>query len=250
VDSGGCQNVIVQNCSTYNTKSSGIGFFSGNNIIIDNNTVELACVRTDGSQENISVCNVSNFEVKNNHIFNCTNNVSGGEGIDIKDGCYNGKIYNNMIHDIKKVGIYIDSFSRHQYDLEIYGNKIYNAPDGIALASECGGLLENISIHDNEVYDCANWGIIVSNWGTEHVAHPMKNIVINNNITMNLSNGGVFLNNPYAEGVVIKNNLFKKGGAYTPIYLNGGNLSKTSIFGNVLNRIVPGHPTGTNYYLY
>ena len=250
-DSEGCQNIIIQNCSTYNTKSSGIAFFSGSNIVIDNNSVELACTRTDGSQENISVCGVSDFDVKNNHVFNCYNNITGGggEGISIKDGCFNGKIYNNTINNISKVAIYIDAYSEHQHDIEVYSNIIHDAGDGISLGSERGGSLENIYIHHNEVFDCTNWGYIISDWGKD-VAHPMKNIIFSNNTAKNLGDGGVYLNNPDAENVVIKENVFITGSAYTPIYLNGGNLSETLIDGNILNRVVVGHPTGTNYRLY
>ena len=140
-DMNGCQNVIIQGCSTYNTASSGIAFFAGKNIIIDGNTVEMACCRFDGSQECISICGVDSFVIKNNHIFNCINDSigGGGEGINIKNGCSNGLICNNVVHDVLKVAIYIDAYEKYQSNIEVRENIVYNAPNGVALAAENGG---------------------------------------------------------------------------------------------------------------
>jgi nitrous oxidase accessory protein NosD len=58
--------IIIENNYTYNTVSSGIGVWDGNNIIIDGNEVGLAC--NDGEQECITVSGTDTFEIKNNHV--------------------------------------------------------------------------------------------------------------------------------------------------------------------------------------
>ncbi|MCD4697098.1 MAG: hypothetical protein K8S16_12750, partial [Bacteroidales bacterium] len=87
----GSNYIIIEKSYTYNTVSSGIGAWSCSNIIIDSNEVELAC--NDGLQECITVAGTDTFEVSNNHVYNGGPGTNGGEGIDIKDGSSNGKVY-------------------------------------------------------------------------------------------------------------------------------------------------------------
>ena len=249
-DANGCENVTIQNCSTNNTKGSGIIFFHGKDIIIDGNSVEQACTGTKSTQEGISLSDIATFEIRNNHVFNITNSIpdAGGEGIDVKQGSTNGKIFNNIVNDVVKVGIFIDAYSKHQYNIEVYGNKVFNSTKGIAVAAEHNGFLENVRIYNNLVYNCVNWGFAVGGWGSGNT-HAMKDISFVNNTTYNIGDGGIYLNNGEAENVVVANNIFG-GGANpysVPIYVNGANLEETTIDHNLLNRIVSGHPTGTNY---
>jgi hypothetical protein len=248
-DDNGCQNVIIQNCSTYNTLSSGIAFFAAKNLIIDCNTIEKACIRTDGSQEGISIADVAGFEIKNNIVTDIDNDVpgGGGEGIDIKNGCSNGTIYHNKLNDIYKVAIYIDAYSKHEYNIEIYENTIERCGDGIAIASERGGLLENITIKKNNVFDCKDWGFVIAGWGRNNT-HPMQDIYFIDNIAKDTGEGGIFIDNYESKNVVISYNIFS-GGKSTPIYLKEGNLAEITINNNGINRVAVGHPTGTNYYL-
>jgi len=252
-DSNGCQHITVQNCSTFNTKGSGIIFFHGADITIDGNSVEQACTGTASTQECISLCDIATFVIKNNHVFNCTNSIegTGGEGIDAKEGCSNGKIFNNIVNDVIKVGIFVDAYSKHEYNIEVYGNKIYNSTKGIAVATEQSGLLENVRVYNNLIYNCVNWGLVIGGWSTGYT-HAMKDISFIYNTVYNTGDGGIYLNNGEAQNVVVVNNIFATDSAYagsTPIYVNGGNLSKTTLDHNLLNRVVKGQPTGTNYII-
>ncbi|MDR3587313.1 MAG: right-handed parallel beta-helix repeat-containing protein [Desulfosporosinus sp.] len=238
-DSNGCENIMIQNCSTYNTESSGIVFFTGRNITLDGNSVEQACTGTSNTQECISLATIATFTITNNHVFNCSNNISraGGEGIDVKEGSANGTIYNNIVNDVVKVGIYVDAYSQHEYNIEVYGNKVYNTNQGIVVAAEHNGFLENVRINNNVVYNCVDWGFAVGGWNTGYT-HAMKDISFINNTAYNIGQGGIYLNNSEAKNVVVVHNTFGVGklSSYVPIYINGENLTETTIDDNVLNR--------------
>ena len=88
--------VEINDCYTFNTFSSGIRVSNSHDVVVDGNTVELAC--NDGEQECISVDKGSYvFEIKNNTVFNGGPGSHGAEGIDVKDGAHDGKIYKNKV---------------------------------------------------------------------------------------------------------------------------------------------------------
>jgi len=203
--------ITIEKNYTYNTVSSGIAVWGSDNIMIDGNYVELAC--NDGEQECITVAGTDTFEIKNNHVHDGGPGTLGGEGIDVKDGSSNGKIYRNRVHDLKRLGIYVDSWDKHTYNIEVYKNVVYNIVenDGFTVASESGGLLENIKIYNNIAYDNGTCGISISRNGGPLYQHPMKDIkVINNTFCNNGSGswgGGICVDNPDAQNVVIRNNM-------------------------------------------
>jgi hypothetical protein len=205
-----CNYIIIENNYTYNTASSGIGVWDSTNITIDNNEVELAC--NDGEQECITVAITDTFEVKNNEVHHSGPGSIGGEGINIKDGSSNGKVYNNHVHHLNRLGIYVDAWDKHTYNIDVYGNVAHdiNDNDGFTLASEMGGLLENVSFYNNIAYDCDVLGITISRNG-DSSTHPMKNITIINNTFYNNGaggwGGGIAVDNPNVQNVVIRNNI-------------------------------------------
>lgn len=205
---GNSDHIIIENNYTCNTVSSGIGVWDSNNIIIDGNEVELAC--NDGGQECITVAGTDTFEVRNNHVHHGGPGTNGGEGIDAKDGSSNGKVFRNRVHDTNAVGIYIDAWDKHTYNIEVFENVVHNvAADAFALASEQGGLLENVKVYNNVVYDNKWVGLNVSDCCI--AVHPISNVqVVNNTFYGNGWDpwgGGILLDNPQAEDVVIRNNI-------------------------------------------
>ncbi|QSX09587.1 right-handed parallel beta-helix repeat-containing protein [Alkalibacter rhizosphaerae] len=245
-DNNGSQNVIVTNCSTYNTKASGIAFYHAANITVDGNSIEKACTAI-GSQEAISISNVATFTIRNNKVFNITNSTqgAGGEAIDAKNGSSNGKIYNNTIHDIAKIGIYIDAYSKTSSNIEVYGNNIYNCGQGIAVATEKSGLLRNVNIHNNSIKNCST-GYAVGGWSSGY-SHDMDTIKFNANTLTGITSRGVYLNNPDAKNVYITNNKISGSSSMIPIHLNGGLLSETTIDGNIFDRTIDLALAGSNY---
>jgi parallel beta-helix repeat protein len=192
--------IIIENNYIYNTISSGIGVWNSDNIIIDNNEIELAC--NDGEQECISVASTNEFVIKNNHIHDGGPGTEGGEGICPKDGSYNGKIYDNYVHDLPtRPGIYMDAWDKHTYNMEIFRNIVHDCGnDGILMVSEMGGLLENISVYNNIVYNNKYIGIVVTPNG-EVADPPMNDMkIINNTVYNNGWNSGL---EPWGGGIVV-----------------------------------------------
>ncbi|MCD4773405.1 MAG: right-handed parallel beta-helix repeat-containing protein [Bacteroidales bacterium] len=205
----GSSHIIIEKNYTYNTVSSGIASWESSNIIIDSNEVELAC--NDGLQECITVAVTDTFEVKNNHVHHGGPGTNGGEGIDIKDGSSNGKVYKNHVHDMNmnRLGIYVDAWDKHTYNIEVFQNIVHHCAHGIIVASEAGGLLENVRIYNNIAYNNEEVGIWIANWSSAQ-QQPMKDIKVINNTLYNNGNvwgGGINVMNSDAENVVIRNNI-------------------------------------------
>jgi parallel beta-helix repeat protein len=199
----GSSHIIVEHNHVYNTSSSGIGVWDSYDVIIDNNEVERACY--NGSNESISVGGTDTFEVRHNHVHH-----SRKEGICPKDGSSNGRVFANDVHHTEAVGIYIDAWDKHTHDIEVYNNVVHDvAANGFSVASEQGGLLENVRIYNNIAYN--------NKWVGLHLfeccaaQHPVRNVqIVNNTFYRNgweQWGGGILLENPQAEDVVIRNNI-------------------------------------------
>lgn len=197
--------ITVENNSTYNTASSGIGVWGSHDVVVGGNRVEEAGI--GGWQECISIAGTDAFVARNNEVLNCHK-----EGICIKDGAANGQVYRNHVHHIQRVGIYVDAWDKHTYNIAAFQNVVHDVLDnnGFALASEEGGLLENISIYNNIVYHNRYVGAVVSTYG-DPVTHTMRNIQIVNNTFYDNGwtgwGGGIAVYNPDAQNVVVRNNI-------------------------------------------
>lgn len=197
------RHIIIENNYVYNTSDSGIGVWNSDNVIVDGNEVKGACY--SGWNECISAGNTDTFEVRNNLVYD-----SQKEGICAKDGSSNGKVHGNEVHHTDAVGFYVDASDEHTFNLEVFENIAHDInEDGFALASEVGGLLENVKVYNNIAYN--------NGWVGLHVTacciatHPMRNIQIVNNTSYNNGRdpwgGGIALDNPQAQEVVIRNNI-------------------------------------------
>jgi len=199
-------NIQILSDTTYNTVSSGIGIWNSQDVIVRGNDVQL-CVN-DGIAECITVANTTRFEVSHNHVHNGGPGSNGGEGIDTKMGASNGTVFANVIHDLPRVGIYADAWDRHTYNISIYGNLIYSCEHGLAVASEQGGLLENVQAYNNVIFNNRTLGVAI---GWPSVYGPTNNIsIINNTIYQNgqgTYGGGIDLINQSAVNIIIRNNI-------------------------------------------
>ena len=200
--------IIIEKCSTFNTAQSGIAAWACKNLIINGNEVNRAC--TGKWHECISVGGTDTFEIKNNYVHHAGN--PGKEGIDVEGGSSNGKVYGNLVHDTM-LGIYVDAWNKHAYNIEVYGNITHdNKGDGIALASEQGGLLENIKVYNNISYNNGWSGIDIS--GCCVSTHPMKGITVINNTFYNNGNqdwgNGLYIDNPQIADFIFRNNICSK----------------------------------------
>lgn len=206
----GCEDVVIEKNHTSHTTSSGIGVWGCRKAAVNDNDVEHAC--GGGMQECLSVAGTDGFVVVRNHVHDGDGGTRGKEGICIKDGSANGRVHDNHVHHVPKVGLYVDAWDKHTHDIEVYANQVHdNAGNGFSLASEAGGVLEHIQVYNNLSYDNGLVGLSIGAWGLEDVKHPMKDLRIVNNTFVGNGRGewggGITLENPEAVGVVIRNNL-------------------------------------------
>ena len=195
--------ITVENNSTYNTNSSGIGVWGSNNVVVDGNRVEEA--GGGGYQECITIAGTDTFEVFDNEVLNCHK-----EGIDAKDGAANGQIYRNHVHHVEAVGIYVDAWDKDTHDIAVFQNVVHDVAnsDGFALASEAGGTLRNVVLCNNIAYHNRYIGFAVTTNGD---SGPMDGITIINNTAYDngwtVWGGGIAVDNPNAQNVVVRNNI-------------------------------------------
>ena len=209
--------ITIQYNHTYNTFDSGIGVLRSNYIIVDNNHIELACCGgSTAAQECLTISITDHFIVSNNHVHH-----GWMEGIDAKNGSSNGKIYSNHVHNQLRLGIYIDAWNKHTYNIDVFQNLVHdNYANGFAVAAERAGLVENVRIYNNISYHNAGMGITIAGWNGSW-KHPMKNVqVINNTFCDNGWGhrtdyaGGIEIANPEAEDIIIRNNICSQNASF------------------------------------
>jgi hypothetical protein len=198
-------NVTIENISTAQTMSSGIGVWGSEQVTIQGNRVEWAGL--GGGQECITVAGTTGFIVQDNMVINCQK-----EGIDAKDGAANGQIYKNQVSYSNAVGIYVDAWDKNTHDIDVFQNIVHHSIEstGFTVASEMGGQLTNIRLYDNIAYQNNTYGIEISRCCS--VNHPMDSILIINNTLYANSNGvdwggGIIADNAQAQNVLIRNNI-------------------------------------------
>jgi len=197
--------IIIESNYVSNTNDSGIAAWGSDNIIIDHNEVTDVC--KSGYNEDISVGGTDGFEVRYNHVHH-----SRKEGIDPKDGSRNGKVFGNHVHHTDAVGIYVDAWDKHTDNIEVFQNVVHDTgSNGIALASEMGGLLENVRVYNNIAYHNRYAGVWLSGCCPESATHPVRDIKIVNNTLYNNGwadwGGGIGVENTQVQSVTIRNNI-------------------------------------------
>jgi len=157
--------VVIDNCSTYDSHSSGIGVWSSNDVTVRGNRVQLAC--NNGNQECVTVAGTSNnISVIKNEISRGGPGDNGGEGIDIKGGGHvaqapnglpqgpsNVYVVSNSVHDINRVCLYTDAWDADVGPVVFAGNEVYNCRGtSMAAAGESGGRLHDVLFANNLIY--------------------------------------------------------------------------------------------------
>ncbi len=240
VDTG--NHIIIEKNHTYNTVSSGIGIRHVTNMIVDGNEVILAC--NDGDGEMISVASSAFVDITNNKVHHGGPGTVGGEGINVKNGSHDVLVQGNQIHHNSRVGIYVDAYLNHTYNVFIDRNSVYSNRSGIAVASEHGGELNDIFITNNLVYQNVRGGIMIGDWG---IGHPHNIYIINNTVALN-KNGGIALWDSGSTNIFVQNNILSQNSDFT-IQATGLPLSETTITNNLLDgyRNLSTEVRGTNY---
>ncbi len=212
------QHVTIESCATYDTISSGIGVWGCADVTLVGNDVARACVGP--MQESISVAGTTGFDVRSNVVRDGPPAPAGKEGICVKDGSNSGEVHHNVVRDLHgKLGLYLDAWDKHTFDIDVHDNLVHDieGADGIALASEMGGLLEDVVVRNNVSRDNGFYGIAVGVNGTSPT-HPMNGIlIVNNTVAGNGTTGwggGITVYDPDASGVVVRNNVASGNAAF------------------------------------
>jgi Secretion system C-terminal sorting domain/Right handed beta helix region/Chondroitinase B len=175
-------NVVVKNCSTFNTGASGICGAQASDITVLNNTIQRACSAPSagtGTNECITMATVNRFEVAYNTVFDrLVDANNGGEGIDAKNTCKDGTIHHNTVYDLIRLGIYVDAYQGNLSNIAVYANKVYRCAAGIVIASEAGGTILTVKVYDNIVHDINGVGIRLAGYLDNG---PLQEVDIYNN---------------------------------------------------------------------
>jgi hypothetical protein len=200
--------IVIEGNVISDSQSSGIQVFGRESdprptdITIRNNTVERPCA--NGDQEGISLSAVDGFEVSGNSVLD-----SYKEGIDAKDGCANGVISGNVVRnaDYGGPGIYVDAYDLDSSNVVVSGNLVYGQGEGLSLATEQGGSLEDVLLFNNVVFTDGN-GLSIHGYDVAG-SHLKTDVVVINN-TFHVGNICVQVTDEreHFEGFVLRNNIF------------------------------------------
>ncbi|MEI6752277.1 MAG: right-handed parallel beta-helix repeat-containing protein [Paludibacter sp.] len=232
---GGKSNVIIENNYVYNFTNPGISLAYCSNSIVRGNVIDKCCSTSWGECLTFSQCEY--IDIYNNEVKNGVPNPNGGEGLDVKSSKHM-RVYGNVIHDVPKVGLYLDSYDGLNNDIEAFNNTIYNCSHGILVSSEQRNAVEKIHIYNNLIYDCDKFAIAVVNWPTHQdgSTYSINDIIIENNTVSSINPISIdaivgtnfevrnnlaynyaplaFVNKPTA-GIVIENNMSNTGSIST-----------------------------------
>ncbi len=229
--------VTVQGVTTEDTVSSGVGVWASEDVLIADCEVVLAC--NDGSQESITIAGTDGFEVRGNHVHHGGPGTNGGEGIDAKDGATNGSIHHNLVHDLVRLGIYVDAWDKHTHDINVHSNVVFGTGnDGFTLASEMGGLLERVRVYNNVAWGNRYVGVSLSRNG-DAAAHPMRDVwVVNNTVVGNGAGdwgGGITVDPAEVSGVVIRNNVVSQNRSFQIVLDSGAPRAEVAVDHNLID---------------
>ena len=202
--SGGKSNVIIENNYVYNFTNPGISLASCSNSIVRGNVIDKCCSTSWGECLTFSQCEY--IDIYNNEVKNGVPNPYGGEGLDVKSSKHM-RVYGNVIHDVPKVGLYLDSYDGLNYEFEVFNNKIYNCSHGILVSSEQRNAVEGMHIYNNLIYDCDKFSIAVVNWPTHQdgSSYQINDIMIENNTISSIN--PISIDAVVGTNFVVRNNL-------------------------------------------
>jgi hypothetical protein len=210
------KHIKFDSLSTDNTRASGIYSRVTSFIEITNNKIRRACqaqerdAQGNGTQECITVGRTDNFKISHNEIWDVPLAGEGGEGIDAKGGCFNGEISNNYIHDIARVGIYLDAGSHEEYNIRVFSNKVVRCGGGLSVAGELGGHIRDIYLYNNLLVDNTRSGVVFQNImnGRFSNIYIVNNTFFNNGQVGFAGEIGNFSQNELNTNLQIVNNIF------------------------------------------
>lgn len=125
-------------------------------------------------------------------------------------------MHHNLIEHAERQGLYTNAWNRETFNIEFYCNVVHDCGFGIATGSETGGLLHDVRVYDNLVYNCEGPGLVAANWGRAGSSHPVDKVTFINNTIYNAGTrwgGGLRLENAELKNVTVRNNIFSHCGS-------------------------------------
>ncbi len=236
--------VVVEDCATHDTWSSGIGVWSSDAVTVRRNRVELAC--NDGNHECLTVAGSSDgVAVVDNAVVDGGPGSRGGEGIDIKgggtvrttadglpEGPRNVFVVGNRLADVNRGCLYADAWDADVGPIVFRGNVAVDC-DGssMAAAGESGGRLHDVVFADNVLVrsadrsaDYGGTGVTFAyNWGSATADLRAITAVNNTFVDMRWACGVIDADRPRdvdPQALVFANNLcLNRAG---PIFVSDG----------------------------
>ena len=249
--------LTVEHCSTYNTRASGIIAKYCTGLKIMHNEIRKACqelVRDSygyGSHECITVSRTDGFVISHNEVWDTTDEGdAGGEGIDSKGLSRNGEISYNYIHNIARLGLYVDAGSGDSFNIRVHGNRLIDT-DGLSVAAELGGKAKGIYFYNNLVVNTDKTGFVYQNI----MNGGLQDIYVVNNTFVNIGKKGGFSGeignyneNQENSNLVIRNNIFynPQGNQQFSIWHNDA--TPHDISHNLYFYFKPGYAGGENNF--
>jgi parallel beta-helix repeat protein len=237
-----CTNTEIRGCTTRRTGWSGIYLSDGSNLVVDGNEIELANMATDPWQENLSINHSCHVVVSNNHVHD--SGYPEVAMIDVKQGSSDVEVWGNRMENTGATSgfchaIYIDASLLPQDDIRVFRNVVTGCGYGLVLASEAGGLLSNVLVHDNVFYGNGVRGIVISEtWGNPASSHPISNVRLFNNTVWDSDLAGLYITNPELTDCIVQNNVFAGNGT---VQMFDGSGSGVTFLGNCT------YPRGSPY---
>ena len=211
--------IDLLNCYSEGTYSCGIGVKNAEHIriiaceIVDANNLDYGPVwikerRHEAPHEAISLMGAKYFEVAFNHVHMCTK-----EGIDCKETSAYGTIHHNVVHDLYRQGIYIDSWFGRLHHVDVYDNTVYDCEWGIVVSSEGKhSAMDSVSIHHNIIYDNRASGIHFGVFGYDEnrqYINVYNNTIVNNGSPAHWAGltGGIDIRSSNLTHIFVYNNV-------------------------------------------
>ncbi len=240
--------IVVEKNSTYNTRSSGIGVWNGTYVVVDGNDIGLACNiggpdNKPGVEENLSIDGSSFVEVRGNYVHDGATfptGWSGGEGINVKDGSSNIRVFHNVVHlkpvdgsPSTRLAYGLDAWNStvNTHDIEYFGNIAYESHYGFIVSSEQGGTVENVKVYNNIAYNNTGAGFSIP-WWSGTLDGVKRNIQFINNTSYH-NDYGFSNQSPLNENVVVQNNIFSQNG--TNVLVESGTEAQTTVDQNLFD---------------
>ncbi|MFN3728741.1 MAG: right-handed parallel beta-helix repeat-containing protein [Fimbriimonadaceae bacterium] len=169
----------------------------------------------EAPHEAISIAGCDRFEVAYCHVHHCEK-----EGIDVKEVSRNGTVHHNVVHDLRRQGLYADAWFGLLENVVFHHNVVSYSEWGLVIGVEGrASELRNVSAHHNIIFRNRASGIYLGTWGGDG---PRSGITIYNNTLFGNGHadhwagptGNIDLRSRNTTDLVVANNICFGGGAF------------------------------------